>query len=527
MLPADRIHQGGRAGAGGQGGGQRLAGAKLQTDILEAARREPPQGVRDEQRKRHPQRKVGPVQIEPDHDGLDAPLVHRIDQRRQIRFYQRASAPQGPDSHRLLDRHLGQIQVAHDWMVSVPVHDRRVLDLSLDLQRQATRHRVHEQIASGGNARDLDPIDDRHVELGLLLQELGAPGLYLHLRVCGQGLFQKRVPRTHEQDVERAWRGQNGQGLIVHREVVVNADGGLEDAAFVIHEGENEGALELRRERDPFCFDGPAGQREREVERHCFRGEIRHRKERLVVERPKEGFPGLEGRDADVPAAGTETVPVDRRATHVGHAGRFERPVGEHLDGGGPAPHLQVRLGEAERLWEPPGDVERGEAGEAAPERLAIVGERDHHLRVLRRGDEHGLLARSQRGDGGSDGGLGRRKTRAGDIGRLHAGRHVEDEDGALVPGDQHGADGPRERQGQEQDGQDLQQQEQGRLQPAEGGARLLVPQAVRPEESAAHQRLATTDLEQMQEDDGWNAQQEEERRRIEKAHRRNPPRRR
>ena len=142
-------------------------------------------------------------------------------------------------------------------------------------------------------------------------------------------------------------------------------------------------------------------------------------------------------------------------------------------------------------------------------------------------GDEHGLLARPQRGDGGSDGGLGRRKTRTGDIGRLHAGRHVEDEDGALVAGDQDGADGPRERQGQEQDGQDLQQQEQGRLQPAEGGARLLVPQAVRPEEGAAHERLATTDLEQVQEDDGRNAQQEEERRRIEKAHRRNPPRRR
>ncbi len=97
VLPAGWVHQDGRAGAGGQGGGQRLAGAKLQADILEAARREPPQGVRDEQRKRHPQRKVGPVQIEPDQDGLDATLVHRIDQRRQIGFHQRASAPQGPD----------------------------------------------------------------------------------------------------------------------------------------------------------------------------------------------------------------------------------------------------------------------------------------------------------------------------------------------------------------------------------------------------------------------------------------------
>jgi hypothetical protein len=93
-----------------------------------------------------------------------------------------------------LDHHLGKIQVTHHRVRPVPVDDGGLFHASLELERDAGRNGVDEEIPPGRDRLHGHIVEDRHVVLGRLAYEFRRPFFHLQLRVCRQGLLKEGVP---------------------------------------------------------------------------------------------------------------------------------------------------------------------------------------------------------------------------------------------------------------------------------------------------------------------------------------------
>ena len=124
--PARRGH-GGRGDPVGDRKQNGLPGGELQARLIAARGMEPAQAVGQDEGKGHAQREIGLEQVEPDEDRLPVLFLERVDQRAAHRLHQGPARRQGPDAQRVLDHHLGQVDVAHHQVVAVPVHDGRPL----------------------------------------------------------------------------------------------------------------------------------------------------------------------------------------------------------------------------------------------------------------------------------------------------------------------------------------------------------------------------------------------------------------
>src|SRR5205085_3562098 len=97
----------------------------------------------------------------------------------------------------------------------------------------------------------------------------------------------------------------------------------------------------------------------------------------------------------------------------------------------------------------------------------------------------------------------------AADVGALHAGGAVQDQDRVPASERVDAQQRAREPEHQQQDGEELEEEEQVPLQLLERGVGLDVLQEVRPEEDRANEHLPPLQLQQVEEDDDRREQQQ------------------
>ena len=116
-------------------------------------------------------------------------------------------------------------------------------------------------------------------------------------------------------------------------------------------------------------------------------------------------------------------------------------------------------------------------------------------------------------------GALGLHEARGRDVGGLHGGRAVHDDDHPLGAVPHHGHRRPRQRQSEGEQGEDLQEDEGVALQPLEEGRGLAVAERRVPEEQARHRLRPPAHLQEVQEQQRHGEAREQERERREEAH--------
>src|SRR6266550_1938874 len=110
------------------------------------------------------------------------------------------------------------------------------------------------------------------------------------------------------------------------------------------------------------------------------------------------------------------------------------------------------------------------------------------------------------------------------DVGRLHRSGGVEHDDdlARAVPHERHGR--ARQRHGEGEERQELEDQQRVALEPLEERGRLPVAERRIPQEQARHTLLAAADLEEVEEDERQRQREQRERERREETHTRRRP---
>ncbi len=98
----------------------RLARLELQARLVEPGRVQPAEPLREHEREGDPQREVAAEEIEAEEERLAVALLQGVDQRPAHRLHQRLAGGERPDAHRVLHRHLGEVDLPHDRDASGP-----------------------------------------------------------------------------------------------------------------------------------------------------------------------------------------------------------------------------------------------------------------------------------------------------------------------------------------------------------------------------------------------------------------------
>ena len=207
-----------------------LAGLQLQARLVEADRTQPAQPLGEDQREGHPQREVGAEQVEAEEERLAVALLEGVDQRAAHRLHQGLARRDRPDAHRVLDRHLGEVDLAHDRMRPIPVHDGGVVEPAQHLERHVGGHRVDEHESPVAELGRAHAVDHHHVEafhpalVGVRLADLE-----LHLGIGVEDLLEEQVAGADQQHREGAGRRDHRVGHVVGVEIVGDVEPELED----------------------------------------------------------------------------------------------------------------------------------------------------------------------------------------------------------------------------------------------------------------------------------------------------------
>ena len=503
----------------------RLPGRELEARVVEPRRGQPAQGVGEDQRERDPQREVGPEQVEADDEGLALGLLERVEQRPADRLDERPAGGERPEPHRVLDRHLRELDVPHHRVVPVPVHHGRLLEPAEHLERHVGRHRVDEHEPPRPDLRGRHRVE--HDDVGLAHPPrvlFGRADLQRHLRVGPEDLLEEEVAGAHQQHRDLPEGRQHRPRDVVHGEVVADAEARGEDAAARVAERHDDRPPHARLEGDILLGDRPAVDVEREGERPRLRRVVDQRDERLIVERAPVRPPDGEARDADVVAAPPDPDPADARIRDRLRLRRREGAVGEHVDLGARVVADQ-RARRAHRLRQPVRQVAGPRRGERRERARPVAAQRGGDARLDARLDHHHLGALAQAPDE-----LGRLpardlEARRRDVPRAHRGRGVEHDHHLARPVAHDRGDRARECHGEREQREDLEDQERVALQPLEERRGLAVAQSGRPQQQARHGLLAPPHLQEVQEDERQGQREERERQRREEAHTSTRPR--
>ena len=142
----------------------RLARGELQARLVEPRWMEPAKAVGQDQRERDAKRKVGTEEIEPDEDRLTVRLFERVDERAADRLHERAPGGERANPQRVVDRDLRELDVTHDRMVAVPVHDGRSLAAATEhLDRYVGGDSVDEDESPRSHPRRTHRVEDDDV----------------------------------------------------------------------------------------------------------------------------------------------------------------------------------------------------------------------------------------------------------------------------------------------------------------------------------------------------------------------------
>lgn len=516
--PARRVHRG-RRDAVRHRQEDRLARRELEARLVERPRMQPAQRVRQDQRERHPQREVRLEQVEADEDGLAIGLLERVEERPADRLHERAPGGERPHAHRVLDGDLRELHVAHHGVRAVPVHHRGILEASEHLQRHVGRDRVDEHVAARADLRRRRRV--QHDDVGLAHAALILVRR-LHLerdgRIGAQHLLEEEVAGTHERDGDLLGRRDHRVGDVVRRQVVVDVDPRRHRAAALVRERQHDRAADVRLERQRLLGDRLAVDGQREVERLRVRRVVHQRDERLIAVGAVVGLADREADDADVVAAPPDADPADARVRGLGGLAEGEGAVGEDVDLGARV-GADERARRAQRLGQTLRQVARPRAVDGRQRAVAVAAQRRGHVRLHAGLDHHDLGALAEPPHERRRLRPRRLEARGRDVARLHRGRGIEDDDDFARALAAHGGDGPRQRERQRDEGEQLQDQQRVALQPLEEGGRLAVAQLGAPEHQARDPPLTPAHLQEVQEHERRGDSEHRERERRQKAH--------
>ena len=503
----------------------RLTGRQLQARLLERGGVQPAQRVGQDQRKRDAQREVRLEQVEADEDGLAVRLLERVEQWTTHRLHERTPGRQRPHAHGVLDGDLRELDVAHDGMRAIPVHDRRALDPAEHLQRHVGRHGVDEDEAAWSHLRRRRGIE--HHDVGVAhaaLVLLGRLHLERHRGIRAQNLLEEEVARTHQRHGDLLRRRDHRVRDVVRSEVVADVDLRGHRAATLVREGQHDRAADVGLERQRLLGDRLSVDGQREVERLRLGRVVDQRDERLIAERAVVRLADGEAHDADVVAAPSDADPADARVARLRRLTQRERAVGEDVD-------LGTRIGadqrarRAQRFRQALRQVARARGVDGRQRAVAVASERGGDVRLHARLDHHDLGALAQTTHERQRVGTRGFEARRRHVARLHRRRGVENDDdfSRPLPGD--GDDGPRQGDGQGDEREQLQDQQRIALQALEECRGLAVAQLGAPEHEARHAVFAPAHLEEVQEHERRGDAEDGEGERRQEAHATTRPR--
>ncbi len=479
---------------------------------------EPAQAVREDQREGDAQRQVRLEEVEPDEHRLAVGLLEGVDERPAHGLDERPARGERADAQRVLDHDLRELDVAHDRVRPVPVHDGRPLDPAEDLEGHVGRHRVDEHEPALPRARRRDGVQDDDVGLAhAALILLGGLDLERHLRVRLEDLFEEQVPGAHQEDRDLPGQRQHRVRDVVGGEVVVDLEARGHRAAAAVAERQHDGAADGGLEPHLLLGERLAVHLEPERERLRLGRVVDERDVRLVLERAVT-LPDREVRDPDVLAAPPHADPPHPRVGGVGPRRQGERAVGEHVDLGARVGGDQ-RAGGAHGLGEPVRQVARLGGADRGERALAVAAEGGRDLGLDARLDDHHLGALGEPAHEGHRLRPRGLEARRRDVPGLHGRGRVEHDDDLARPVAHDRDRRAREGQGERQERQDLEDQQRIALEPLEERGRLAVAERRIPQEQTRHPPLPAADLEEVEEDERQREPEEGERERREEAH--------
>ena len=292
----------------------------------------------------------------------------------------------------------------------------------------------------------------------------------------------------------------------------------MRTAAPLLAEGHHDRAPHLRVEGEGALGEGLVVEGQAEGEALPLGGEVPHREEGLRVVGAEVVAAHREARDAHVVGAAAHPGPAHPHVVALRLRGLGVRPVGEDVDLG---PRIRADQGPrgAEPLREAVRQVVPLHGPEGGGHPVVLAGERHHHLRLHARLDHHHLGALAQAPEQPQRGPLRLREARRRDVGGLHGRRGVHDDGDPLRPLPHHGHRGPGQRDGEREQGQDLQDQERIALQALEEGGGLAVAQGRLPEQEARDRHLPAAHLQEVQEQQRHREGAEQQRERAQEVH--------
>ncbi len=503
----------------------RLPRGQLQARLVQRGRVQPAQRVGQDQGEGHAQREVRLEEVEADEDRLAVRLLQRVEQGSADRLHERAAGGQRSHAHRVLDGHLRELDMAHDGVRAVPVHDRRRLDAAEHLERHVGRHRVDEDVAARADLGRRGRVEHHHVGVAhAALVLLGR----LHLEGDGgigaQDLLEEEVAGAHQRDRDLLGGRDHGVGDVVGGEVVAHADLGGDRAAALVGERQDDRAAHVGLEGERLLGDRLVVDGQREVEGLRHRRVVHQRDEGLVAKAAVVRLADRQADDPHVVAAPADAHPADAGIRHLRRLAHHERAVGEHVDLGARV-GADERARRPQRLRQPLRQVARARGTNGRERAVTVAPEGGGDVRLHTRLDDHdlGTLAEPPH----ERGGLGPRRVepRRRDVARLHRRRGVEDDHdlARALAGDRHHR--PRQREGQRQKGQQLQDQQRVALQTLEERRGLAVAQLGAPEHEARDPALAPPHLEEVEEDERRRHTEDGKGERGEEAHATTRPR--
>ena len=204
---------------------------------------QPPEALRQHEREGHAQREIGLEQVEAEEHGLSIPLLERVHERTAHGLHQGLARGERAHPHGVFDRDLREVELTHDGVRPVPVHDDRVLETPEHLERHVGRDRVHEHEAPVADARGARGVDDDDVgALHAALILLGLLHLELDLGSVLSAFSRNRLPGLTRVHGDLALRRQHRVGDIVGGEVVGHVQAQPHDPAAGIGERHDDGA---------------------------------------------------------------------------------------------------------------------------------------------------------------------------------------------------------------------------------------------------------------------------------------------
>ena len=496
-----------------------LARRQREARLIEAGRVQPPEALRQHEREGHAQREIGLEQVEAEEHGLSIPLFERVHERTAHGLHQGLARGERAHPHGVFDRDLREVELTHDGVRPVPVHDDRVLETPEHLERHVGRDRVHEHEAPVADARGARGVDDDDVgPLHAALILLGLLHLELDLGVGLEGLLEEQIAGAHEGHGDLALRRQHRIGDIVGGEVVGHVQAQPHDPSARIGERHDDGAAHRGLEGQRLLGQRLAVERERQREGLRLRREVGDRHERLRVERAEVVPPYGQAGDADIAAAPSDADPADPHVVTLGLRRRGVGPVGEDVDLG-PGIRSDERARRPDSLAEAVGQIVTLQTADPRGHLVVIAGEGHDDARLDAGLDHHDLGALAEPAQQTERFALRLDEPRRPDIRGLHGRRAVHDDRHPLVALPRHRDRRPREGRRQGEQGEDLEDEQRIALQPLKEGRGLAVPQGGIPEQQARHRHLAAPHLEEIQEEqrDGEPSQGEGER--TQKAH--------